>query len=104
MRILPRRLLAKCKIRPSASYGSFHSRCRVMDSLMFLGYDPGAIRRLWIEVTNIISRSSGVISVLTHCERSFSGNSATLGTYLAFIGRSAGDRRFRFVKPRGLIF
>jgi peptidoglycan/xylan/chitin deacetylase (PgdA/CDA1 family) len=72
-------------------------------SLRFLGHSPREIARLWIECADLIARSRGIVMLLTHCERRFSGNPRMLDAYrrfLAFIAE-AGDR-FRFVTAASL--
>src|SRR6185312_13744291 len=43
-------------------------------SLRFLGKSPREILRIWIDCAERISASGGVVVLLTHCERRFSGN------------------------------
>ena len=45
-------------------------------SLRFLGYSPDEIAALWIDCADLIARSRGVVVLLTHCERRFSGDDA----------------------------
>ena len=67
-------------------------------SLRFLGHSPREIARLWIECADTIARSGGIVTLLTHCERRFSGNAAMLDAYRRFLEHVAGARsRFRFV-------
>jgi peptidoglycan/xylan/chitin deacetylase (PgdA/CDA1 family) len=72
-------------------------------SLRFLGYSPREIGRLWIECADLIGRSGGVVMLLTHCERRFSGNARMLDAYRRFLDyvAEAGDR-FRFVTAASL--
>ncbi len=72
-------------------------------SLRFLGHSPQTIARMWMECADIISRSGGVVTLLTHCERGFSGNPAMLSAYETFLGRIAADPRFAFMLPRELV-
>jgi hypothetical protein len=67
-------------------------------SLLFLGYDPKAIGQLWHDSAVTISRSGGIVSLLTHCESGFSGNPAMLDTYRNFLDWLANDRRFEFTR------
>src|SRR5262249_16526444 len=58
-------------------------------SLRFLGYSPAEISSIWRECGSRIARSGGVVMLLTHCERRFSGTPAMLDAYrrfLAFVG------------------
>ena len=72
-------------------------------SLRFLGYSPREIARLWIECADLIGRSGGVVMLLTHCERRFSGNAPMLDAYRRFLNyvTDAGER-FRFVTAAAL--
>lgn len=63
-------------------------------SLRFLGYRPVEILPLWIDIGRLIARSGGVVVLLTHCERGFSGNRAMLDVYARFLDAIAEDRRF----------
>src|SRR5262249_52992836 len=47
-------------------------------SLRFLGYQPREIADLWIGCAETIARSGGVVALLTHCERRFTGNARML--------------------------
>lgn len=69
-------------------------------SLRFLGYAPDAIASLWIECADAIARSGGVIVLLTHCERRFSGNPPMIAAYRRFVESMAGQpSRFAFTTP-----
>jgi peptidoglycan/xylan/chitin deacetylase (PgdA/CDA1 family) len=72
-------------------------------SLRFLGHKPEAIARMWIEAADLIAKSGGVVTLLTHCERGFSGNVAMLDAYRRFLAAIAADGRFHFVLPRDLV-
>jgi hypothetical protein len=72
-------------------------------SLRFLGYDPQAIGVLWRDTAMTISRSGGLVSLLTHCESGFSGNPAMLGTYRSFLEWLASDARFEFTRSDRLV-
>lgn len=72
-------------------------------SLRFLGYKPADIGRLWRETTEMVARSGGIISLLTHCEAHFSGNSPMLSVYRDFVEWLASDTRFYFTRPRDLV-
>jgi peptidoglycan/xylan/chitin deacetylase (PgdA/CDA1 family) len=72
-------------------------------SLRFLGHSSGEIARMWIECAETIARSGGIVTLLTHCERRFSGNAAMLDAYRRFLDHVAGARsRFRFVTAAAL--
>lgn len=72
-------------------------------SLRFLGYDPRAIAALWRDTALIISRSGGVVSLLTHCESGFSGNAPMLAVYRNFLEWLASDRSFAFMRSDRLV-
>jgi peptidoglycan/xylan/chitin deacetylase (PgdA/CDA1 family) len=59
-------------------------------SLRFLGYSAAAIGHLWTQCADSIARSGGVVVLLTHCERRFSGNPEMLATYRRFLEYLAG--------------
>ena len=42
-------------------------------------------RDLWIECADLIARSGGVVVLLTHCERRFSGDAGMLDAYRRFL-------------------
>ncbi len=72
-------------------------------TLRFLGHGARRIARMWIETADIIARSGGVVVLLTHCERRFSGNPAMLGAYARFLEHvAAHPERFRFLRARDL--
>jgi peptidoglycan/xylan/chitin deacetylase (PgdA/CDA1 family) len=67
-------------------------------SLRFLGHSPSEIARLWIACAETIARSGGVVTLLTHCERRFSGNAAMLAAYQTLLNHLSGSPdRFRFI-------
>jgi hypothetical protein len=72
-------------------------------SLRFLGYDPEAIGALWRDAAITISRSGGIVSLLTHCESAFSGDPAMLGIYRGFLEWLASDPRFEFARADRLV-
>jgi hypothetical protein len=72
-------------------------------SLRFLGYDPPAIGTLWREMAETISRSGGIVSILTHCEKGFSGNPPMLAVYRGFLEWLANDARFAFMRSDALV-
>ena len=54
-------------------------------SLRFLGYSPAEIADMWIDCARRVARSGGVVMLLTHCERRFSGTPAMLDAYRRFL-------------------
>ena len=73
-------------------------------SLRFLGYAPEEIAQLWIECADTIARSRGVVVLLTHCERRFSGHPGMIEAYRRFL-QFVRDRpdRFAFSNPEDVI-
>ena len=65
-------------------------------SLLFLGYGIDEIADLWRTCARQIHDSGGVVVLLTHCERRFSGRPALLAAYRALLEELAADRRFRW--------
>jgi peptidoglycan/xylan/chitin deacetylase (PgdA/CDA1 family) len=64
--------------------------------LRFLGCKPEEIVRMWIECAELIARARGVVVVLTHCERRFSGTPSMLDAYRRLLDH-LHDRPERFV-------
>ena len=71
-------------------------------TLRFLGHTPDEIVRLWIDCADLIARARGVVVVLTHCERRFSGEPGMLDAYRRFLEyiRDRPDR-FAFTMASG---
>ena len=68
--------------------------------LRFLGYSPAEILQMWIETAELIARARGVVVLLTHCERRFSGAPAMLDAYRRFLEYvRARPERFAFATP-----
>ena len=72
-------------------------------SLRFLGHSPGEILDLWLNAAALISRSGGVVVLLTHCEARFSGNGPMLEIYRAFLETIDGDDRYAWSTPAGVL-
>ncbi|MCK1364133.1 hypothetical protein [Bradyrhizobium sp. 62] len=72
-------------------------------SLQFLGYSPARIMSTWIDGARLIASSGGIVCLLTHCERGFSGNPPMLNIYREFIERMAADSSFEFLRPIDLV-
>lgn len=73
-------------------------------SLRFLGYSPGEIAQLWMDCADLISRAEGVVMILTHCERRFSGNDGMLAAYRRFLAHvSAHPDRFVFERATDVV-
>ena len=73
-------------------------------SLRFLGYSPDEIAQAWIECAEIVGRSGGVVVLLTHCERRFSGHPYMLDAYRRFLDWVRGrPDRFAFSAPSDVI-
>ncbi len=69
-------------------------------SLRFLGHSPDEIAQMWIECADLIARAGGVVVLLTHGERRFSGRAGMLDAYRRFL-EHLRDRtdRFTFCSP-----
>jgi peptidoglycan/xylan/chitin deacetylase (PgdA/CDA1 family) len=65
-------------------------------TLLFLGLSPEQILELWIKCAEQISRSGGVIVLLTHCEKRFSGNNEMLRAYRGLLRYFKNSQRFTF--------
>jgi peptidoglycan/xylan/chitin deacetylase (PgdA/CDA1 family) len=65
-------------------------------SLRFLGYAPSSIGHVWRECASRIATSGGVVVLLTHCERRFSGAPSMLDVYRRFVEFVAESDRFEF--------
>lgn len=65
-------------------------------SLRFMGYSPREILNLWIRCAQTISRSGGVVVLLTHCESWFSGNAPMYASYRKFLEFVAQSKSFAF--------
>jgi len=72
-------------------------------SLRFLGHSPMEIGALWREIALHITRSGGLVCLLTHCESGFSGNPAMLAQYREFLTWVAAEPRFEFLRPMDLV-
>jgi len=70
-------------------------------SLRFLGYSPDEILSLWIECADLIARSRGIVVLLTHCERRFSGSDGMFSAYRRFLAHIE-RRPDRFVFKRAI--
>src|SRR6266568_6307434 len=68
-------------------------------SLRFLGLSPDEIYATWIDCADKIARSGGVVVLLTHCEKRFSGSEAMLDVYRRFLRWVAGNKRFAWSTP-----
>ncbi len=73
-------------------------------SLLFLGYSPEQILDLWIDCAEKISRSYGVVVLLTHCENHFSGGSPMLGIYRQFLDYISASKRFVWSNSKEMLF
>ena len=65
-------------------------------TLLFLGYTPENIKDLWLHCADTIGSSGGVVVLLTHCEKRFSGNEKMLEMYRQLLHRFSDDTRFIF--------
>ena len=65
-------------------------------SMQFLGYSPAEIGAVWRENAEQIAASRGIVSLLTHCERRFSGNRPMLDAYRQFLEFLRPSPRFEW--------
>lgn len=72
-------------------------------SLRFLGHSPKEIGKLWRQTASAISRSGGIVNLLTHCEAGFSGNEKMLSVYRSFLAWIVADPQFEVVLPVTLV-
>jgi peptidoglycan/xylan/chitin deacetylase (PgdA/CDA1 family) len=72
-------------------------------SLRFLGHGASEIERLWRNCSTVIAASGGLVCLLVHCERGFSGNAAMLKAYRRLLEWFAADSRFEFIRPADLV-
>jgi hypothetical protein len=72
-------------------------------SLRFLGLAPEAILDMWKRCADLIRRSRGLVSLLTHCEARFSGNPAMLDVYRRFLEYLHEDGRYRFTTANDIV-
>ena len=68
-------------------------------SLRFLGYSPAFILKLWQTYSLRIAESGGIVVLLTHCEKRFSGNAAMLNVYQKFLAWVESNERLYFALP-----
>ncbi len=54
-------------------------------SVQFLGYTPAEIGAMWEQNAETIAMARGVVMLLTHCEKRFSGNRPMLDAYRQFL-------------------
>lgn len=73
-------------------------------SLRFLGYSPREIAALWIECADLIARSHGIVMLLTHCERRFSGGDSMFDAYRRFLDHvRTHPERFVFTRAIDIV-
>lgn len=72
-------------------------------SMRFMGYGPEEMLRAWQACSEVISRSHGVVHLLTHCERRFSGSPSLFAAYERFVGWLAEDPRFVFAAAADVV-
>jgi peptidoglycan/xylan/chitin deacetylase (PgdA/CDA1 family) len=72
-------------------------------SLRFLGHSPAEILKIWIESAESIARSGGIVMLLTHCERRFSGNKAMLKAYSDFLHYIANSKNYYWSTPEEIL-
>ena len=68
-------------------------------SLKALVYSPEESLEFWIRCGGKISRSGGVVVLLTHCESRFSGNSRAIDAYRRFLEHVSASARYVWSTP-----
>lgn len=63
---------------------------------LFLGYSAAEIGPMWIQDAEDLAAARGVVVLLTHCEKRFSGSPAMLGTYRQFLEFVERSPRFEW--------
>jgi peptidoglycan/xylan/chitin deacetylase (PgdA/CDA1 family) len=73
-------------------------------TLRFLGHSADEIVRLWMDCADLVRRARGVVVLLTHCERRFSGGDDMLDAYRGFLAHLR-DRstEFAFSDPEAVL-
>jgi len=72
-------------------------------NLWFQGFKPEEIFQVWKKCAHQIARSGGVVVLLTHCERRFSGSDPLGGVYERFLDYVAAHPDFNFSSPVDLL-
>lgn len=72
-------------------------------SLLLFGCEPRAILGLWMELCERIADSGGVVVLLTHCERRFSGRREMVAVYREFLEYIAASDRFTWRTARQVV-
>lgn len=72
-------------------------------SLLFLGYRPDEILEMWISCAELIARSGGVVTLLTHCEAHFSGSQAMLNVYRRFLEYVSTSNKYEWSTPNHVL-
>lgn len=72
-------------------------------SLRFLGYSARAILALWQQCSEEIRRAGGVVCLLTHPDRRFTGGPDLRSAYREFVEWLASERGFAFALPSEIL-
>lgn len=72
-------------------------------NLWFQGLGPEEIFQVWKECAHQIALSGGVVVILTHCERRFSGSDPLGGVYERFLDYVAAHPDFTYSSPVDLL-
>ena len=68
-------------------------------SVRFLGYQPSDIGEMWEQNARAVAAARGVVMLLTHCERRFSGNPEMLDAYRRFVDFVRTSPAFEWSTP-----
>ena len=72
-------------------------------SLLFLGHDAEEIVAMWQSCAEMVARARGVVVLLTHCERHFSGGAPMLHAYRTFVEWIRDHPRFAWSTPADVL-
>jgi hypothetical protein len=67
--------------------------------MLFLGFSPPELLKIWIDCAEAIADSGGVVMLLTHCEGRFLGQPVMQRIYRQFLDYVAASDRFAFSTP-----
>ncbi len=72
-------------------------------TLLFMRFSPAEILEMWKSCAERISISGGVVVLLTHCEKRFSGDPKMLDVYTRFLDFVCASDKFEFSTPAEIL-
>jgi len=72
-------------------------------SLRFFGHSCAEILAIWKSCAKRIMRSGGIVVLLTHCEKRFSGNTGMLNAYRNFLEWATAQENCSFALARDVV-